>query len=79
VSQHLPRYRRVQLEDAAKLERVLSETGAEQPEPEVRPSARGGDWRRMRGLPIVSRGVAGAIPDTNPARAVLEIELRRGR
>jgi hypothetical protein len=71
-----PRVQYVRID--AGLERILSE-GEAQPEAEVRPSARGGDWRRMRGLPIVGLGIAGASPGTDPARAMLEMELRRGR
>jgi hypothetical protein len=76
-----PRYlrRQLEVEDAAKVEAIVRQVDAVAEEMEVQPSARGGDWRRMRGLPIVGPGVAGASPGTDPARAVLEMELRRRR
>jgi hypothetical protein len=67
--------RQLEVEDAAKVEAIVRQVEA-MPEEEVRPSARGG---RRRGLPIVGPGVAGASPGTDPARAVLEMELRRRR
>jgi hypothetical protein len=76
-----PRYLRQQLEalDNAKVDRVVRQVEALPEEVEVQPSARGSDWRRMRGLPLVGAGVAGASPGTHPARAVLEMEFRRRR
>jgi hypothetical protein len=76
-----PRYLRLQLEveDAAKVDRVVRQVEAVTEEVEVQPSARGGDWRRMRGLPIVGPGVADASPGTDPLKAVLELELRARR
>ena len=39
-------------EQEATLARILLETGEPLPETEVRPSARGGDWQRLRGLAV---------------------------
>lgn len=36
-----------------------------------------GDERKLRGIPAIGRGVAGAIPDTNPLAAVLAKESVR--
>ena len=80
-----PRYLHLQLElelefeDAAKGGAIVRQLEAVPEKMEVLPYARGGDWRRMRGLPIVGCGVPGASPGTDPARAVLEMEPRRRR
>jgi hypothetical protein len=73
-----PRYLRRQLEvdDAAKVEAIVRQVEPEEPV-EILPSARGGDWRRMRGLPIVGPGVGGTSPGTDPVRALLTKESRR--
>jgi hypothetical protein len=56
-------------EDAAKLARIL--VGTDEPaEPHVRPSARGGDWQRVRGVPCVGPGIGGTSPGTDPVRAL---------
>jgi hypothetical protein len=39
----------------------------------------GSDPERMRGLPVVAPGVAGAQPGSNPVRALLRAEARRER
>lgn len=36
----------------------------------ARGATAGGDERRLRGIPAISRGVSGAIPGTNPAVVV---------
>ena len=75
----LPRAFRRQLQalDSAKVARIVAEAG----EPEEPASAAGataaGDERRLRGVPAVGRGVAGAIPGTNPLGALLARERRR--
>ena len=82
VPQPLPRAfrRQLQAEDAAKLERILVDVGELAPEEdEVRPSARGGDWRRMRGVPVVGPGVGGTSIGTDPLRALLQKERQRQR
>ena len=80
VPQPLPRFLDRELmirEQAATLARVLLETAEEAPK--VSPSARGGDWQRMRGLPCVGPGIGGTSPGTDPLRALLAKERRRRR
>ena len=64
-------------EDERKLARILLEVGEPAPEPNVRPSARGGDWQRMRGVPCVGPGIGGTSPGTDPMRALLARGSRR--
>jgi hypothetical protein len=40
------------------------------------PGTAGGDWRRLRGLPVVSEGVQGAMFGTRPDREVLKLDDR---
>jgi hypothetical protein len=78
MPQPLPRYVALELqhrEDAAKLARILVETDGPA-EPHIRPSARGGDWQRMRGVPCVGPGIGGTSPGTDPVRALLAKERR---
>jgi hypothetical protein len=50
--------------------RVLAEFSREAaPAALARGATAGGDWRRLRGIPAIGRGVAGAIPGTSPERA----------
>ena len=71
--------RQLQVEDAAKLDTILREVGEPVPEDEVRPSARGGDWRRMRGVPVCGPGIGGTSIGTDPLRALLQKERQRQR
>jgi hypothetical protein len=73
-----PRYlrRQLEVEDAAKVEAIVRQVEPEEPE-EVLPSARGDDWRRRRGLPIVGPGIGGTSIGTDPVRALLTKETRR--
>ena len=57
-----------QQEDAVRIARILEES------PEVKPptgATAGGDERKLRGIPVLSRGVSGAIPGSSPHRALL--------
>ena len=79
MPQPLPRFNRKVLlaEQAATLARILAEL-------EDSPASTGqtapGDGRRMRGVPIVGRSTAGgAVAGTDPLRALLAKEARRGR
>ena len=38
------------------------------------PLTAGGDWRALRGLPVVARGVSGASPGTQPELALVAKE-----
>ena len=64
--------RRAQLE--AEQARILAELAAEAAEADDDVPMRAtpvGDWRRMRGLPMIGRGVAGAVSGSNPEREVV--------
>jgi hypothetical protein len=80
VPQRLPRFfrRQEEIEDERRLARILLETGEALPEEVKRSGAPGGDRRRLRGLPCVSKGVAGVIAGTDPVAALLAKE-RHGR
>lgn len=52
-------------EDEAKLARILVEVGEPAPQT-VGHATAGGDERRLRGIPAIGRGVAGAVPGTAP-------------
>lgn len=73
----LPRYyrRQQEIEDERKVAQIILETGGDVP-PKLVNGAAGGDWRRMRGLPIVARGVPGTAPNTDPVAALLRKEAR---
>ena len=70
--QPLPRAfrRQLQAEDAAKLDRIIREVEEREPSRSAGVTA-GGDERRLRGVPAIGRGVAGAIRGTNPVGALL--------
>ena len=62
----LPRFEaaRQKLEDEAKIEKLVQESGDS-----LRTVARAtlaGDSRRMRGIPVVGRGIGGTSPHTHP-------------
>jgi hypothetical protein len=67
VPQPLPRSYRRQLavEDQEKLERILRDVGGEAPSSSAGATA-AGDERRLRGIPAIGRGCAGAIRGTRP-------------
>jgi hypothetical protein len=70
--------RQLQAEDAARIDRIV--TDAVEPEPTSSAGATaGGDPSRLRGIPAVGRGTSGAVFDTDPARALLAKDRRRGR
>lgn len=67
VPQPLPRAfrRQLQAQDEAKLERILVEIGEESPLSAAGATA-AGDEQRLRGIPAIGRGAAGAIRGTRP-------------
>jgi hypothetical protein len=79
VPQPLPRaYRRqLQLEDQAKLERILAEVGEAGAPSSSAGATAAGDPRRLRGPPAIGRGCSSTIPGTDPVRALLAKERRR--
>lgn len=67
MSHTLPRFHAhyQHIDDQRKLARILLETG--EPAPiRVGHATAGGDERRLRGIPAIGRGVAGAINRTSP-------------
>jgi hypothetical protein len=70
--------RRLQAEDAAKLERILAEVVDEEPSSAAGATAPG-DERRLRAIPAVSRGTSGAVFGSDPLRALLAKEARQRR
>lgn len=78
--QKLPRFLRhmQQAEDARKLAEILLETGEALPV-KTASATSGGDWQRLRGLPAIGRGCAGAIRGTDPLGEVIRREGRRRR
>jgi hypothetical protein len=59
------------------LAKILLETGEAAPPATVIQATLAGDSSRLRGLPAIARGVSGAIPGTQPERALLAKERRR--
>lgn len=76
MTQILPRFYRRQLEaeDAAAVDQAI----ADSVNPETAPRATlPGDTRRLRGIPIFTRGVNGTAPGTDPVAALLSSERVR--
>lgn len=65
MSRIMPRYIDHRAHDQAKIARILIEVGEPAPETPAHGTA-GGDERKLRGIPAIGRGVAGAIPGTAP-------------
>jgi hypothetical protein len=67
VPQPLPRAwrRQEQAADRENVDRILREVSDEPPSSGAGATA-AGDWRRLRGIPAIGRGVAGAIRGSRP-------------
>lgn len=67
MSQILRRFNQAmeRVEDERKLGRILQETG-ETPKSVARATL-AGDPRRLRGIPVIARGVSGTSPGTDPS------------
>ena len=63
MSRPLPRYLD-QPDFEQKLARILIDVG--EPAPPKQGATAGGDERKLRGIPAIGRGVAGAVPGTAP-------------
>ena len=83
MAQILPRFflAQEQIEAEQKLARIILETGGLPDEvDDSKPSSRltmgadGHDWRRRRGLPMIGKGVSGAMPGTSPLGALIAKE-----
>ena len=60
-----------------KLASILLEVGEPAPSPKIYSATAGGDGRRLRGIPAHAKGNGGgAIPGTDPLRALLAKERR---
>jgi hypothetical protein len=81
VPQPLPRaYRRqLQAEDVEKVDRILVEVGEAETPLTAAGATAAGDWARLRGIPAVGRGCAGAVRGSTPVGALLAKEARRAR
>jgi hypothetical protein len=82
--QWLPRFyrRQEELEDERKLAQILLESGGSLDEvagPKLVNGADGHHWARMRGLPLISKGVRGTMTGTDPLGALLAKERQRQR
>ena len=77
----LPRFRAAEqrVADARKLARLLAEAGAEATPAVKGALPTGGDRARMRGFPIVGKGIRGTAPGTDPVGAMIGKESRRRR
>ncbi len=72
------------IEDERKLAKIILETGGLPDEvDDSKPSSRltrgadGHEWRRRRGLPMVGKGISGAMPGTNPLGALIAKERQQ--
>ena len=83
VPQRLPRFFLAQqrIEDERRIAAIILEAAdavdeVDDSKPSSRPTraADGHDWRRRRGLPMVGRGISGAMPGTNPLGALIAKE-----
>lgn len=72
MTQILPRFSAAltAIEDARKIGRILEESGDVAATHTVARATLPGDTRRLRGIPAIGRGVAGASPGTNPLSVV---------
>ncbi len=83
MAELLPRFLQAAqaIEDERKLAKIILETGSSPDEvDDSKPSSRltrgadGHEWRRRRGLPMVGKGISGAMPGTNPLGALIAKE-----
>ena len=81
VPQRLPRFYRAQLqiEDERKLAKIILEAEEGDEIPRLVNGADGHNWERRRGLPLISKGVGGAMRGTDPLGALIAKENGRRR
>lgn len=58
---------------------VLLEVDDDVPTERKHRGSNGADYANLRGLPAIGRNVSGAVPGTDPLRALLAKEERRSR
>jgi len=79
VSHPLPRYTDQHLEDERKIVRIILEAQpADQPVATVSRATLPGDTRRLRGIPVIARGVSGTSPSTDPYAETKRRRIRHG-
>jgi hypothetical protein len=74
----LPRFNAIaqRLEDERRIARIVLEAGVAEAPATVSRATLAGDPRRLRGIPMLGRGVGGAQVGTRPLEAVLAKEAR---
>ena len=72
MSHLLPRLHAVseRIQDERKIGRILLESSTMETPKTVARATLPGDTRRLRGIPCISRGVAGVSPGTHPSDAL---------
>jgi hypothetical protein len=78
VDRLLPRFRRQdeRIEDERKVAQIVAQSETLDIPTTVARATLPGDVRRMRGIPMVSRGTAGTSPGTSPLGALLRKEAK---
>lgn len=81
MPQLLPRFAGylAKMEDERKIARIILEAEAADEAPRLVKGADGHNWQRMRGVPLISKGVRGTMPGTDPLAALIATENRRRR
>ncbi len=79
VPPRLPRYTSLDQRidaDERKLTKILLDVGAERPDADLRTGwvPVGGDRDRLRGFPVVGKGIGGTAPGTDPVAALFRKE-----
>jgi hypothetical protein len=69
VSQLLPRFKADETP-----QRVKKAVGESREHSRMLPGTAGGDWRKLRGLPVIARGVSGEVMGSRPDRAVHRLD-----
>lgn len=70
MAELLPRFNREieRQRDNAKIGRIVLATGGDAPRTSTSSTPAGGDHERLRGIPVIARGVGGTAPGTSPER-----------
>ena len=79
MSHLLPRFHATteRMEDERKIGRVVLDSECAEVPKSVARATLPGDTRRLRGIPVVCRGVGGVSPGTNPLAALMASEGMR--
>jgi hypothetical protein len=68
LSQLLPRFK------ADETPQRVKKAVGESEHSRMLPGTAGGDWRKLRGLPVIARGVSGEVMGSRPDRAILRLD-----